>query len=95
MKVMALQVEEFIRRFLLHVLPKGLMRIRYYGFLANSCRTRKLSQIRTALATPDAAPDKEEQKEASVLFDGYLCSKCRQGMLRSIAELPPLRWEGG
>jgi len=39
---MILRAEEFIRRFLLHVLPKGFMHIRYYGFLANRHRTRKL-----------------------------------------------------
>ena len=35
---MTLAAEEFIRRFLLHVLPKGLVRIRYYGWMANRCR---------------------------------------------------------
>jgi Putative transposase len=34
-KTMTLQAEEFIRRFLLHVLPEGFQRVRYYGFLAN------------------------------------------------------------
>jgi hypothetical protein len=34
---------EFVRRFLLHVLPKGLMRIRHFGFLANRCRREKLA----------------------------------------------------
>lgn len=42
-KVMALTHEEFIRRFLLHVLPKGFQKIRYYGYLANSVRSRQLA----------------------------------------------------
>ena len=94
-KVMPLQATEFIRRFLLHVLPKGLMRIRHYGFLANSWRTRKLSLIRTALASPPAPSDTVESEAAPSPFDGYPCAKCRRGRLRPIAELPPLRWEGG
>ena len=48
-KVMALDGEELIRRFLLHILPKGFMRIRHYGFLANRCRQQKLEQIRASL----------------------------------------------
>ncbi len=45
-KTLQLPGEELIRRFLLHVLPKGLMRIRHYGFLANRCRKDKLVKIR-------------------------------------------------
>ena len=93
-KVMTLQAGELIRRFLQHVLPKGLMRIRHYGFLANSCRRRKLALIRTALtcAKPIA---KADSNEAPDRFTGYPCTQCGQGMLRITAELPPLRWEGG
>src|SRR5580704_3543412 len=42
-KTMILQAEEFIRRFLLHVLPDGFQRIRYYGFLGNRYREQKLA----------------------------------------------------
>lgn len=93
-KVMSLQAGEFIRRFLQHVLPKGLMRIRHYGFLANSCRRRKLALIRTALACAKTTA-KKDSEEASDRFTGYPCTQCGQGMLRITAELPPLRWEGG
>ncbi|ANB01581.1 hypothetical protein ECTOBSL9_0727 [Ectothiorhodospira sp. BSL-9] len=48
-KVMTLTGQEFVRRFLQHILPKGLMRVRHYGFLANRCRRRKLDLIRVAL----------------------------------------------
>ena len=47
--MMTLPATEFIRRFLLHVLPKGLVRIRHYGFLANRCRRQKISQCRKLL----------------------------------------------
>ena len=46
-KTMTLQAEEFIRRFLLHVLPEGFQRIRYYGFLGNQYREQKLAHCRT------------------------------------------------
>ena len=49
-KTMRLEGEEFVRRYLLHILPEGFMRIRHYGFLANRCRERKLAVIREALA---------------------------------------------
>ena len=56
-KVMTLDADEFIRRFLLHVLPKGFRRIRHFGFLANACRSAKLPVIRAALQAPEPAPD--------------------------------------
>jgi len=93
-KVMQLQAGEFIRRFLLHVLPKGLMRIRHYGFLANACRRRKLQTIRAALTSPQAPAEKVAQEEAPSHFEGYPCPRCHQGVLRIITELAPLRWEG-
>jgi hypothetical protein len=48
-KTMTLEAEEFIRRFLLHVLPEGFQRIRYYGFLANRYRKQKLAHCRELL----------------------------------------------
>ncbi len=44
---MTLSCDEFLRRYLQHVLLKGFMRIRHYGFLANACRKRKLALIKT------------------------------------------------
>jgi len=48
-KTMTLEGPEFARRFLMHIVPKGLMRVRHYGFLANRCRKRKLACVRAAL----------------------------------------------
>lgn len=76
-KVMALDPGEFIRRFLLHILPKGLMRIRHYGFLANRCRKDALKKIRKLLTT--AAPDQSEKTEDEPKT--YLCPKCKKGQL--------------
>src|SRR5207247_7213530 len=49
LKSMALDAEEFTRRFLLHVLPDGFMRIRHFGFLANRTKKHALSQCRKLL----------------------------------------------
>ena len=51
-KPMTLPVEEFMRRFLLHVLPRGLHRIRHYGLLANAARVENLARARDLLAAP-------------------------------------------
>src|SRR6184192_1283455 len=54
-KVMTLDAGEFIRRFLLHVLPDGFRRIRHFGFLPNAHRTTKLARVRAALDVPAPA----------------------------------------
>src|SRR6266702_3318756 len=54
-KVMALDAEEFIRRFLLHVVPGGFVRIRHFGLLANRTRRAKLARCRELLAQPPAS----------------------------------------
>lgn len=92
-KVMRLSGIEFIRRFLLHVLPKGLMRLRHYGFLANRCRAEKLRRIRSALAQ-DRESTPAELDTTGNARDGYPCPKCHQGMMRVSCLLSPVRWTG-
>jgi hypothetical protein len=80
-KVMTLGADEFMRRFLLHVLPKGFRRIRHFGFLANACRTAKLAVIRAALQTPQPAPAIEhaDYRERYAMLTGHridLCPVC-------------------
>ena len=55
-KVMTLAADEFIRRFLLHVLPDRFHRIRYYGFLGNRYRQQKLERCRQLLGMASAHP---------------------------------------
>ena len=55
-RTLTLDVDEFLRRFLLHVLPKRFVRIRYFGFLASRCRTTQLAQCRQALAAIPTPP---------------------------------------
>lgn len=93
-KVLTLSGDELIRRFLLPVLPKGFMRIRHFGFLANRCRRERLETIRKALDAPPQ-PEARTDAEPPVPFDGYPCPLCRQGRLRITTFLVPKRFEGG
>jgi hypothetical protein len=56
-QVMTLDAGEFIRRFLLHVLPKGFHRIRHYGLLASAGRTANLMRARALLIVPEPETD--------------------------------------
>lgn len=91
-RTMTLQVDEFIRRFLLHVLPAGFMRIRHFGFLANRSRKQKLDRCRVLLNL--APPSPTARKSARLLmlevtgFDLARCPACRVGTLVSLALLP-------
>ncbi len=58
-KAMTLDADEFMRRFLTHVLPKGFRRIRHLGFLANAHRAQKLANIRAALDMAESPPSVE------------------------------------
>jgi Putative transposase/Transposase zinc-binding domain len=84
-KTMALAAKEFIRRFLMHVLPEGFQRIRYYGFLANSCRKQKLALCRQLLQMPPSEPHCEVKNDYRDRYEeltgGSLktCPVCRQG----------------
>ena len=85
-KTMRLEAQELLRRFLLHVLPKGLMRVRHYGLLANRCRVQRLAQIREILAAPPPQPIPEADPAAE---PGWPCPVCRQGRMRPVREIPP------
>lgn len=85
-KRLTLSGEEFVRRFLLHVLPQGLMRVRHFGFLANRCRREKLARIRRALALAEvSAPSLAAPAEPPA----YPCPQCRVGWLRAVAPIAP------
>jgi hypothetical protein len=59
-KVMALATSEFIRRFLIHVLPRGLHRIRHYGLFANASRADNVAKARELLAAPTPKPKPDD-----------------------------------
>ena len=98
LKTMTLAATEFIRRFLLHVLPVGFHRIRYYGFLAPRHRAETLTRCRQLLGSSPAlrsSVDAEPRPTASTRRDPLTltrtCPACRRGHLLIIDQLPPSR----
>lgn len=92
-KIMKLKPEEFIRRFLSHVLPDGFIRIRSYGFLANACKAKKVKAIQQQLNYQAPSHSTEKKDTASLMIDltGIditLCPHCKQGKLKRIGEIP-------
>ena len=83
---------EFIRRFLLHSLPKSFVRIRHYGFLANRDRSKNLTAIRClmGLADPPVKPIRsvEEMMRRLTGVDINLCPVCRKGRMQPFLEIP-------
>ena len=95
-KTMTLSAEEFIRRFLLHLLPSGFQRIRYYGFLGNRYRQAKLAQCRRLLGMrnsdePHIAPHEEDYRDQYENLTGISlrqCPQCKHGRMLLVAVLP-------
>jgi len=90
-KLMTLDAEEFIRRFLLHVIPKGFMRVRHYGFLANHSKDC-LSKCRQLIGlTPAPPPPPQRSTEELMLalmgIDIHRCPLCQKGTLVWISQL--------
>jgi hypothetical protein len=80
-RLMTLSAQEFLRRFLLHVLPRGFVRIRFYGFLANRRRANLLPLCQQFLLhhpKPAASPEAES---SAVVLTGLRCPHCATPML--------------
>jgi hypothetical protein len=81
---MTLRATEFLRRFVQHILPRGFVRIRQSGFLANTCRAVRVALARTVLAAPliahpsthEAAPATTTQTAAM-----WTCPRCGTAMI--------------
>jgi hypothetical protein len=91
-KVMTLEATEFIRRFLLHILPSGFVRIRQFGFLANRARGKKLALCRTLLGA--SAPAKiavtDHDRKVEEL-DDRRCPACKIGHMILVLIAPTAR----
>ena len=90
-KLLRLDGPTFVRRFLLHVLPRGFVRVRHFGLQANGCRTRLLERARLLLGSP--APPKGDpsiRESWQDLFrrlvgrDPTRCPYCERGVLRLV-----------
>jgi hypothetical protein len=92
MEKMTIKAVEFIRRFLLHALPKNFVRIRHYGFLANRNRTKNLEKIRRLNAMPESQQAVAKSVEEMMLkltgIDITICPCCKKGKMRIVAEIP-------
>ncbi len=106
-KTMTLTRDEFIRRFLIHVLPKGFHRIRHYGLVANAGCKGNLAQARKLLKAPkteapvDEVASGDEKTEPHGLDAIFVCSDCGAPMIitetlqrKPLPRAPPLRLEG-
>jgi hypothetical protein len=88
-KTMTLYTAEFIRRFLVHVLPKGFHRIRHYGLFASTVRAQNLATMRTLIALLSLLPQVNEAPQSQTPSEeAERCPKCG-GRMRVI-----LRFEG-
>src|SRR5213594_216629 len=93
-KTMTLDAHEFIRRFLLHVIPKGFVRVRHFGFLANRSKSL-LSKCRQLLDLNPALPKLPQQSVQELMLqltgiDMTRCPLCHKGTLVFVANLPVL-----
>jgi hypothetical protein len=100
-KIMTVTAEEFIRRFLLHVLPEGFHRVRHYGFLANRYRKQKLARCRELLKMPPPEPKSQEKTDYRDQYEELTgislktCPICHQGHMAIIERfdagtMPPI-----
>ena len=91
-KPMDLTADEFIRRFLLHILPRGFMKIRYFGFLAHTNKKQAVALIRRLLGvTTEGEKTKETIPEMMLRLTGTditCCPRCKKGTMTIIKRLP-------
>jgi hypothetical protein len=80
-KTMILDTGEFIRRFLIHILPSGFHRIRHYGLLANAKRVDNLVQARELLAVPVPESTNEATDNDDSPVSTYICRSCGAPMI--------------
>lgn len=89
---------KFIQRFLLHVLPHGFMKIRYYGFLSNTNKKLSIPLIRKLIDPKAKMPAKVKETIVEMMLrltgpDLSLCPKCKKGRMITIGKLLPIEWK--
>jgi hypothetical protein len=82
-RTMTLSAMEFLRRFVQHILPRGFVRIRQSGFLANTCRAARVALARTVLATPSTAAKSTNATPTTEAATGptWTCPRCGAAMI--------------
>ncbi len=101
-RTMTLEATEFMRRYLLHVLPTGFQRLRQYGLLANRQRAVKLAVCRQLLGVAEAAGESTARPEGDQAADEAVtgeslarCPVCRTGQMQRVEVIAPVRVVGG
>ena len=96
-KPMSLTADEFIGRFLLHVLPRGFMKIRYFGFLAHTNKRKAVALIRRLLGVDTSVEKTKETIHEMMLrltgTDITCCPRCKKGTMTIIRKLPRLYYD--
>jgi predicted Zn-ribbon and HTH transcriptional regulator len=92
-KKLTLPAEQFIRRFLLHILPNGFMKIRYFGFLAHTNKRKSIPLLRQLIGSSAELPEKIEETVQEMMLrltgeDISTCPECKKGKMIIIKELP-------
>lgn len=91
-RTMTLDGAEFLRRFLLHLLPKGFVRIRYFGFMGNRVRRHKIRFARALLGASATSPSCPDRATADADADEHhptrRCPRCKRGLLVHVALIP-------
>ena len=90
---MTIDADEFIRRFLLHILPKGFMKIRYFGFLAHKIKKKTIPLLRKLINPEAKLPEKVKETVQEMMLrvtgnDITCCPKCKKGKMIIIKNLP-------
>ncbi len=91
-KQMTINAQEFIRRFLLHVLPKGYKKIRHFGFLASRCKKLSLAKCRQILEVPEDLPELQPETLRDKMLrltdiDITRCPKCKNGKMQKVKKI--------
>ena len=84
---------EFIRRFLLHALPQGFVRVRHFGFLANRNKSANLAKLRRLLDLPPQKDKAVKQSMEEMIreltgVDITICPCCKKGKMQLVADIP-------
>jgi Putative transposase. len=92
-RLMTLPIEQFIRRFLLHIMPESFVRIRYFGFMSNRNRTERIMQCRLAITAklPDIESERQDLPDNVLVLSTTptcICPVCGKGRLVLIEEIP-------
>ena len=100
-KILSLPTREFMRRFLMHVLPRGLVRIRHYGFLGSSSKKKSLAAARSLIPKASVADAESKATEDGIaeflakaaVIGEQQCPHCKNGRLVKIDIIPRPGWQ--